>query len=112
MGWLKFAAILMCVWGTTSFASLPGADDERQLQSIQSWMADVSSVMDDINTQYGVNVHLRKNENLKSDAVRSQIQIDLQNLIEELSGQSRLEAPLMMLTCKHVVCGGADGGGG
>lgn len=105
MGWLKLAVAAMCVWGTTSFASLPDAvgGERQELQSIQSWLGRLNHDY----PEYQVST----SENLADSNVRKQIQVELQLLLEVLRGQAQLEpGSLMFIACGNIVCGGGDGG--
>ena len=105
MGWLKFAAVAMCVWGTTVFASLPDAvgGERQELQTISSWMARLNS--DYPATQVSVQ------ENLKDPNVRKEIMNELEVLKEVLHGQATPpQGSLMFISCANIVCGGGDGG--
>lgn len=116
MGWLKYLAIAVCVWGTTSFASLPGdtlGGERQQLQSLTSWMAgldddtaDLYKRMGELNNEFrGINVDVATD--LDTSDILEQARTELQRLDLYLRRALPL-APreLILLSCSNIVCGG------
>lgn len=101
MGWLKFAAVAMCVWGSTCFASLPHAfgGERQELQTIQSWMAHLNGYYPQIQVACAID--------LKDAKLRQRALFEL-DLLEQVLRHERQLPPghLILLSCANIVCGG------
>lgn len=111
MGWLKFAAVVGVVWGTTSRAALPDASGGKrpELQTISSWMErlnvsypDVDRILHDF-----PEIRISTSEDLWDSNLREETITELKLLLEVLRGQITLPAgSLKLITCSNIVCGG------
>ncbi|MBX3022710.1 MAG: hypothetical protein KF799_13640 [Bdellovibrionales bacterium] len=105
MGWLKFATVALCVWGSTSNATLQpaaavGGERQEGLQTIQSWVAHLNRYYPEIEVGYS-------QQSLKDSELQIRALWELQLLEEVLRQERQLPAGhLRTLSCSNIVCGG------
>ena len=101
MGWLKFLAVAVSMWGAATFATVAGAvgGEPEELHTISSWTAHMNHYFPDL--------QVRVTTDLMDRIVQEKILRELELLEEYLHGDVQLPLPpLQFLACRNIICGG------